>query len=92
MVLAFYNSECRAIASLDKSDYIYLFNGSLVGRLSGDFIYSLSDKKLGWLEDGFVNDMNGKLVFFVDNATADPPRINKSSLWSELSNESFFSQ
>jgi len=72
--MTFYDSKGKAVAYLDTDNtHIFLYNGKAAGYLNDDAVYSYGGKHLGWYEDGWIRDKNGKCVFFTENTTGSGP-------------------
>jgi len=78
MSLDFYNKSGKPIAYTSDGEYLYLFNGKPVAFLSGNAVYSFSGKHIGWFEDGWIRDKNGKCVFFTSEASGGPVKPVKN--------------
>ena len=68
----FYSNSGQPIAYTEDDQHLYLFSGEPVAYLSGDAIYSFSGEHLGWFEDGWIRDKEGKCVFFTSYARGGP--------------------
>ena len=72
-IMIFYNEHGKAIAFSDDNEHIYLFSGQPVAYIFEDAVYNFNGKQLGWLERGWVRDLNGCCVFFSENANGSGP-------------------
>lgn len=72
--MTFYDSHGKPVAYLyDDGEHIYLFNGRPVAYLYDNAVYGFNGHHLGWFEDGWVRDLQGKCVFFTEDATGSGP-------------------
>ncbi len=69
-----YNFEGKAIAYIFEGEYIYLYDGTPAAFLHNEYVYAFSGQYLGWIQDGWVIDVEGNRVFFTENATGGPVR------------------
>ena len=74
MELTFYNSTGRPVAYTDDGENIYLFSGEPVAYLADGAVYSFSGTYLGWFDNGWIWDKNGKPVFFSERSSGGPSR------------------
>ena len=72
MAIDFYSKSGESVAYTEDEQHIYLFSGRPVAFLSGDAVYSFSGKHIGWFEDGWIRDREGKAVFFMSDAYGGP--------------------
>ncbi len=72
--MTFYDRSGNPVAYIDnRSSDIYLFDGTPVAYLNGNTVYSFRGKHLGWFEDGWVRDLNGRCSFFTENVRGSGP-------------------
>ena len=71
--MTFYNSKGKAIAYLYDDEYIFLFSGEPVAYLYDKVVYHFDGRHLGWFENEWVRDLDGKCVFFTENTTGGGP-------------------
>ncbi len=68
MELVFYDKDGTPTA-YTYGDDIYLFNGKPVAYIyNSSYIYSIRGKHLGFLDNGFIIDLDGYYAFFTDNS------------------------
>lgn len=67
--MVFYNREGRPIAYCEDKEKIYLFNGVPVAYFYNEYIYGYNGIEYGWFNNGWVRDLNGKCVFYTENAS-----------------------
>lgn len=68
----FYSSSGAPIAYSDDGEHIYLFSGKPVAYFSGTAVYTFSGKHIGWIDNGWIRDLNGYAVFFTSAARGGP--------------------
>jgi hypothetical protein len=117
--MTLYDSKGKAVAYSDDGETIYLFNGTPVAYFYGDYVYGFDGYLLGRLKNGWIRDNKGFCVFFTENAIGGPVKPLKQLMpiksikrirpiksirhipcikpidqlaWSSLSVEQFFSQ
>lgn len=71
--MTFYDSTGRAVAYTEDNENIYLFSGTPVAYLFGNYVYNYKGIQLGRFENGWVRDKYGRCVFFTDNARGNGP-------------------
>lgn len=69
----FYDRTGKPIAYTEDNETIYLFSGEPVAYLYGDAVYSFIGRQLGWCEDGWIRDLKGACVFFLENSKGGGP-------------------
>ena len=57
----------------EDGEHIYLFNGQPVAYFYNDTVYGFKGRQFGWFENGWIRDLQGKCVFFSENASASGP-------------------
>ena len=72
MIIDFYSKSGEPIAYTEDGQHIYMFSGRPAAFLSGDAIYLFSGKHIGWFEDGWIRDRQGRAVFFTSDAYGGP--------------------
>lgn len=71
--MVFYDNHGRPTAYTEDDEHIYLFTGEPVAYLCEDAVYGYNGKHFGWFLGGWVRDLNGKCVFFTENAAGSGP-------------------
>lgn len=74
MPLDFFDRLGRAIAYSEDEEHIYLFGGQAVAYLVDAAIYDYRGEQLGWYENGWIRDKDGRCVAFSESASSGPPR------------------
>ena len=70
-----YNSNGQAVAYIDDDgEYIYLYSGQPVAWLSDESVYAYSGRYLGWVQNGWFYDRDGRPAFFTENASGGPAK------------------
>lgn len=68
-----YNRQGRAVAYVDDDgESVYLYTGEPVAFGHDEWLYTYSGRCLGWMELGWVYDLNGNPAFFTDAAQGGP--------------------
>jgi hypothetical protein len=70
----FYDKHGEAVAYTDDGHTIYLFSGDAVAYIDADAVYSFRGELLGWFENEWLRDRDGRCVAFTDNPSAGPQR------------------
>lgn len=76
-MIVFYDHSGGAVAYSDDDRHIFLFSGEAVAYLDSDAVYSYRGELLGWFEDGWLRDENGRCVAFSEHAMSGPHRPAK---------------
>ena len=79
MTIVFYDRDGTAVAYSDDREHIYLFSGEPVAYLDDDAIYSYRGDLLGWFEDGWLRDKDGRCLAFAEPASGGPQRPAKKA-------------
>jgi hypothetical protein len=69
----FYDRHGSAIAYSDDDVHVFLFDGEPVAYLEDDAMYSYPGELMGWFEDGWLRDKDGRCVAFSEQAQGGPP-------------------
>lgn len=88
MDIVFYDRTGAAVAYSDDRENIFSFNGEAVAYLDADAIYSFRGVLLGWLENGWLRDRDGRCVAFTDHAVGGPQRPWKKAIPTALPQQS----
>lgn len=72
--MTFYDSHGKPIAYVcDDGIHIYLFTGQPIAYLYDNAVYGYNGHQFGWFENGWIRDLNGLCVFFIENASGLDP-------------------
>lgn len=71
--MTLYDHSGRPTAYMADEEHIYLFSGKPVAYLSSDAIYTYSGLHIGWLDDGWIRDLDGNCVFFTEGDSGFGP-------------------
>lgn len=74
MQLDIYDRFGDGVAYSDDGVHIYLFGGAAVSYLIAGALYRYRGDQVGWYEDGWVRDRNGRCVAFSQWAVDGPTR------------------
>lgn len=66
--MTFYDTNGKPIAYSKDGKHIYLFTGEPVAYFFRDTVYSFDGRHLGWFENGWIRDLQGRCVFFTEYA------------------------
>lgn len=69
-----YDRNGNAVAYSEDGCHVYLCDGQPIAYLEENALYSYPGELLGWFEDGWLRDKDGRCVAFADEATGGPPR------------------
>jgi hypothetical protein len=78
----FYDRRGNAVAYSDDNEHIYSWDGRPIAFISGrEYVYAFSGNFLGWLNDGWIRDVNGDAMLFTQAAIGGPqkPMLNFQS-------------
>ena len=69
-----FNRQGKSLYVLDSDEiHIYSMAGEPVAFVDKEAVFNFSGKHLGWFEDGWLRDMDGKCVGFVESAGGGGP-------------------
>ena len=71
--MCFYDRTGKAVAFTDDDTHVFLINGTPVAYIFGDAVYTFPGRQIGWYENGWIRDPDGKAVFFTENAREPGP-------------------
>ena len=71
--MTFYDRTGKPVAYTEDGTHVYLFTGEPVAYFVEDAVYGFNGKHLGWLDKGWIRDLNGACVFFSENASGSGP-------------------
>ncbi|HSN17440.1 MAG TPA: hypothetical protein VLV87_04450 [Gammaproteobacteria bacterium] len=80
MQIVFYDQQGNAIAYSEDGEHVFLFGGEPIAYLDADAVYSYRGELLGWFEEGWLRDKDGRCVAFSEHAVGGPPRPLKKSM------------
>ena len=72
--LTFYDSYGTPVAYCDDGEAIYLYSGEPVAYLVEDSVYTYAGRHIGFVENGWVRDHDGRCVFSTENYEGGPVR------------------
>lgn len=72
MAITFYDRNGGAIAYSDDDVHIFLFSGEPIGYLEAEALYSYRGELMGWFEEGWLRDKDGRCVAYSEQATGGP--------------------
>jgi len=72
--IAFYDRNGAPVAYSDDGVHVFLFSGEPVAYLEDDALYSYRGELMGWFEEGWLRDKDGRCVAFSEHAGAGPQR------------------
>ncbi|MHA2050779.1 MAG: 4-fold beta flower protein [Promethearchaeota archaeon] len=75
MPYTFYNKKGIPTAYTEDGCHIFLFNGKSFAYIFGSSIYNYHGKHLGFIQEGWIRDNNGKCVLFTQDAIDGPEKI-----------------
>lgn len=79
MTICFYDRDGSGIAYCDDGKHIFLFSGEAVAYLEDDAVYSYRGELIGWFEEGWLRDKDGRCVAFSEQAAGGPPHSVRQS-------------
>ena len=79
MTIYFYDRLGNPVAYSDDDRHIFLYGGEAVAYLESSAVYSYRGTLIGWFEQGWLRDKDGRCVAFTDQALGGPPRPAKLS-------------
>jgi len=75
--ITFYDRSGAPIAYSEDDRHMYLFGGEPVGYLDAEAFFSYRGELLGWFEDGWLRDKDGRCIAYSDQAAGGPPLPEK---------------
>lgn len=73
MSITYYDREGAAVAYLDDDqEHIYAFDGSPVGYVDGEHVWSFGGQFLGWNNRGWIRDQAGDAMLYAAGAQGGP--------------------
>jgi len=82
--IAFYDQGGFAIAYCDDGVHVFLFAGEPIGYLEADALYTYRGELMGWFEEGWLRDKDGRCVAFSERAVGGPQRAEKKAWPAQL--------
>lgn len=77
MSITFYDRSGNVVAYSDDDVHIFLFSGEPIAYLDADALYSYRGELMGWFEDGWLRDKDGRCVAFSEQASGSPTQPEK---------------
>ncbi len=68
-----YDKEGTPIAYSEDDEHIFLFTGEPAAYFYENAVYGFNGHQLGWFENGWIRDLDGKCVFYTENASGSGP-------------------
>jgi hypothetical protein len=68
----FYDCHGEAVAYVDDGQHIYSWDGRPIAFISGEHVYAFSGNFIGWFNNGWIWDKNGKAMLFTEGAKGGP--------------------
>lgn len=82
--IAFYDQGGVAIAYSDDGVHVFMFAGEPIGYLEADAFYTYRGELMGWFEEGWLRDRDGRCVAFSEHAMGGPERPEKTAWPAQL--------
>lgn len=71
--MTLYDRHGTPIAYLEDGECIYLFTGQPVAYFYENTVYGFNGHQFGWFENGWVRDLQGKCIFYTEDASGSGP-------------------
>ncbi len=71
--MTLYDKHGIPVAYSEDNEYIYLFTGKPAAYFYGNTVYGFNGHQFGWVENGWIRDLQGRCAFFSENATGSGP-------------------
>ena len=72
--MVFYDRKgAPAVYLLNDGEHLYFFDGRPAAYLLEDAVYAFDGEQLGWLERGWIRDLDGRCVLFGDQPLFEGP-------------------
>ena len=72
--MTFYNRTGKPVAYTEDDTHVFLFTGEPVAYFVENAVYGFNGKHLGWFYNGWIRDLNGRCVFFSEEASGGPAK------------------
>lgn len=72
MAITFYDRNGHAVAYSDDDVHVFLFGGEPIGYLEAEALYSYRGELMGWFEEGWLRDKDGRCIAYSEQATGGP--------------------
>lgn len=72
MSITFYDRNGAAVAYSDDDVHVFLFGGEPIAYLDAEALYSYRGELMGWFEDGWLRDKDGRCVAYSEEASGGP--------------------
>jgi hypothetical protein len=83
VTITFYDRSGKAVAYSEDRVHVHLFSGESVAYLDSEALYSYRGELMGWFEDGWLRDKDGRCIAYSEQATGGPPQPVKGRRPSE---------
>ncbi|MFW3510003.1 4-fold beta flower protein [Staphylococcus caprae] len=67
-----YDKKGKPIVYIENNEDIYLFKGQPVDYLDNNEIFEFNEFHIGWFENGWIRDLDGRCVLYTKYAHGDP--------------------
>lgn len=67
-----YDKKGKPIAYIENNEDIYLFTGEPVAYIYNNEIFGFNGFHIGWFENGWMRDLDGRYVLYTRNAYGGP--------------------
>jgi hypothetical protein len=78
VTVTFYDRSGKAVAYSEDGQHVHLFSGEPVAYLDAQAVYSYRGELMGWFEDGWLRDKDGRCIAYSEQATGGPPQPEKA--------------
>ena len=72
VTITFYNRSGKPVAYSDDDHHVHLFSGEPVAYLDSQALYSYRGELMGWFEDGWLRDKDGRCIAYSEHASGGP--------------------
>lgn len=72
--ITFYDRSGNAVAYSEDDRHMYLFGGEPIGYLDAEAFFSYRGELIGWFENGWLRDKDGRCIAYSDQAAGGPPQ------------------
>jgi hypothetical protein len=79
MDITFYDQVGTPVAYSEDDRTIFLFTGEAVAYLEADALFSYRGELMGWFEEGWLRDKDGRCIAFSGHAIGGPPHPAKEA-------------
>ena len=72
--MIFYDDKGNPVVYLmEDGEHLYFFDGTPAAYLFEDAVYAFDGRQCGWMERGWIRDMEGRCVMFADQPLFEGP-------------------